>query len=497
MSKGVDDQQRLAIMLGGAAFADQEKERRCPSTSSPAPLPAAAAAAAEPASEETAVAEETVTETKSEGDEKTEEKNGREEEEELKSNKVTLADLSAKGTALYVKKKYEESAECFATAAEMQAELNGEMSPDNAEILFLYGRSLFKVGQAQSDVLGGKASSAEKRQKKAPAAEKKKKSKPQQQEQEQEQPEAKAGEAGEASGSKGEEEGEKKGEVEVPGAKKPLFQFTGDENFEDSDEDDAEGGEEEEEEEEDDDLAVAFEILDLARVLYAKKLEQLESGEIKEGEGEPILTHVRERLADTHDLLAEISLENERYPNAITDSRASLNSPRPREQRDEAVKELELAIESTKLKLQGKEVDLATMASPDDNELTRQQITEVKEIIADMEQRLVDLRGPPINLEETLYGDKGIAGSLSGILGAAAGATSAEKQAAIEEAKKTATDLTSLVRKKQKDEAKPPQEAEASNGAKGANGESNGKRKAEDDAEPEELKKAKLEEATA
>lgn len=109
---------------------------------------------------------------------------------------------------------------------------------------------------------------------------------------------------------------------------------------------------------------------------------------------------------------------------------------------------------------------------------------------------MVDLRGPPINLEETLYGDKGIAGSLSGILGAAAGATSAEKQAAIEEAKKTATDLTSLVRKKQKDEAKP-KEAEASNGAKGANGESNGKRKAEDDAEPEELKKAKLEEATA
>lgn len=161
-------------------------------------------------------------------------------------------------------------------------------------------------------------------------------------------------------------------------------------------------------------------------MLYAKKLEQLESGEIKEGEGEPILTHVRERLADTHDLLAEISLENERYPNAITDSRASLKYKQllypkeseiiaeahfklslalefasittaeggnkteavDQEQRDEAVKELELAIESTKLKLQAKEVDLATMASPDDNELTRQQITEVKEIIADMEQRV-------------------------------------------------------------------------------------------------------------
>jgi len=56
--------------------------------------------------------------------------------------------------------------------------------------------------------------------------------------------------------------------------------------------------------------------------------------------------------------------------------------------REEAATELEAAIESTKLKLQKKEVDLVVMHSPEDNELTRKQIAEVKDVIADMEQRV-------------------------------------------------------------------------------------------------------------
>ena len=59
--------------------------------------------------------------------------------------------------------------------------------------------------------------------------------------------------------------------------------------------------------------------------------------------------------------------------------------------RDEAAKELEAAINSTKLKLQGKEVELASMHSPDDNDITRAQIAEVKEILTDMENRVCGL----------------------------------------------------------------------------------------------------------
>lgn len=56
--------------------------------------------------------------------------------------------------------------------------------------------------------------------------------------------------------------------------------------------------------------------------------------------------------------------------------------------RDEAVKELEAAIASTKLKLQNKEVELASSNSPEDNDVTRAQIADVKEIVADMEGRV-------------------------------------------------------------------------------------------------------------
>jgi len=69
---------------------------------------------------------------------------------------------------------------------------------------------------------------------------------------------------------------------------------------------------------------VAFEILDLARVLFAKRLEQggaeepTADGDEKakgraEDDDEVVIKHIKERLADTHDLLAEISLENEKY----------------------------------------------------------------------------------------------------------------------------------------------------------------------------------------
>lgn len=250
-------------------------------------------------------------------------------EEREKSIKVSLADLTAKAGALYAQKKYEEAAELFAQAAEMQAEFNGEMNPENADILFLYGRSLFKVGQSKSDVLGGRAAGEEKTKKtkasngaaksKKPTAEPSGAPLADIKEEEQKTDATKVAEEGvaivakNASGS-----GVKEGDE--AGAKKPLFQFAGDENFEDSDDDEAaEGDGEDDGEEEEDDLAVAFEVLDLARILFEKTLEQGEP-EPADAKGKdvaepdsPTVRHVKERLADTHDLLAEISLENEKY----------------------------------------------------------------------------------------------------------------------------------------------------------------------------------------
>ncbi|CAG8983206.1 hypothetical protein HYALB_00004034 [Hymenoscyphus albidus] len=452
--------------------------------------------------------------------------------EAFNSAKVSLADLCAKATAQYAHKNYEEASDLFSQASELQAELNGEMSPENAEILFLYGRSVFKVGQSKSDVLGGRASGEKKKDKK-PAA-KPKTEKPKEEEKTKSELVAEEGVAviaDQASGAKDEIE-----------KKKPLFQFTGDENFEGSDDEDAEGDDAEgDEEEEEDDLAAAFQILDLARVLFTKKLEAPEDGEGKGKEvGDSSMTkHVKERLADTHDLLAEISLENERFPAAVSDFRVSLvykkelypeesevmaeghyklalalefassTTEKPEGEdgkstendtevedgqalREEAIKEMQAAIDITNAKLQAKEVELASCSSPDDNVITRAQIADVKEMVAQLEVKLSELKAPAVDVDgikETL--GMGGGNAMGGVLGAAIGESPAQAATRIEEAKKTATDLTGLVRRKKGEktaEATPEPVATTTNGT-------NGKRKAEEEVEESENKKAKVETA--
>lgn len=106
------------------------------------------------------------------------------------------------------------------------------------------------------------------------------------------------------------------------------------------------------------------------------------------------------------------------------------------------------------------------------------------------------MKKDPIDAADLLGGPE--ANALGGIFGAALGESAAETQARVEEAKKTATDLTGLVRKKAKeadeavaedkgkDEDKKPELAAPA---------TNGKRKAEDEAPEaaESPKKAKVE----
>ena len=67
-----------------------------------------------------------------------------------------LSHLKASATQQYSLKNYSAAAEFFSEAAEVQDELNGEMSPENADLLYQYGRCLYHVGVSKSDVLGGK-----------------------------------------------------------------------------------------------------------------------------------------------------------------------------------------------------------------------------------------------------------------------------------------------------------------------------------------------------
>lgn len=93
-------------------------------------------------------------------------------------------------------------------------------------------------------------------------------------------------------------------------------------------------------------------------------------------------------IAEAHFKLS-LALEFASVTTTAEDS-VSGAAPKPvdEELRKEAATELEKAITSTRLKLDAKEVDLAMLHAPEDNDLTRKQIAEVKELIADMEQRV-------------------------------------------------------------------------------------------------------------
>jgi HAT1-interacting factor 1 len=129
------------------------------------------------------------------------------EHEELPRTKEKLDELTTAASIHYSTKNFPAAAENYANAVEIQAELNGEMAPENAELLFYYGRALYKVAVAKSDVLGNKVAQEDKKKSKSKKA-------------------AKA-EAAEASGAAN---GAKTESKEESVESKPFFQLTGDEN---------------------------------------------------------------------------------------------------------------------------------------------------------------------------------------------------------------------------------------------------------------------------
>lgn len=106
------------------------------------------------------------------------------------------------------------------------------------------------------------------------------------------------------------------------------------------------------------------------------------------------LKYQQELLSEEHENIAEahykLSLALEFASVTQQNEEGGGTAPKEinQELRDEAVTELAAAINSTKMKLHNKEVELATLHNPEENEILRAQIAEMKEIIADMEQRV-------------------------------------------------------------------------------------------------------------
>ncbi|MCJ1395143.1 hypothetical protein MMC18_008024 [Xylographa bjoerkii] len=447
-----------------------------------------------------------------------------------------LKDLTAQATAKYAIKDYNAAAELYSQATELQAEINGEMSSQNADLLYVYGRCLYHVAVSNSDVLGSKVAGDKREEAKRPAKSKK--------------TERGSAKIDERHGDDRVAEEivaavavEKRGQTAAEDGKhesKPYFAFTGDENFDDSDEDEGEAIDEDgemEAEVEEDDFSNAYEVLDLARLLLQRSIEEtavVESADKTKGDS-VVVKQLRERLADTYDLQAEISLEGERFPNAVVDLKAALQLKEelfPQDSsliaeahyklslalefssvtqqkdengeidagqtahvdeamREEAAMEMEAAITSCKVRIEREEAALASGSSTNDStkksKVTRESIDDVKEMVKDMEQRLLELRQPPVSINDP-RGTGAVDGAtpLSGILGSILGESPEAQKARIEEASQGAQDLTNLVRKKKsaKSDAEPVL-TEASTGV--------GKRKLDNPEREISAKKAKSE----
>jgi len=431
------------------------------------------------------------------------------ETEELPKTKEKLEELTKAASIHYSTKNFDAAAENYANALEIQAELNGEMAPENAELLFYYGRALYKVAVAKSDVLGNTVVQEDKKKTKSKKASK--------------------AEAAEGSGAAN---GAKTETKEESVESKPFFQLTGDENWTDSEDEDME--QEGEEEEDDDEFGNAYETFELSRILYTKQLEALEGADgADKDKGKAELTPqaraIKEKIADCHGFLVEISLENERFHDAVSDARASValqeelyplehenvteshyslslalefasvsklredqagtsgdtpadTAPGAEDDKDsgidwdlrnEAVKHTELAIKGLEARLKREEASLASdTLTPERKKEMLAVIEDKKAVLEELTVRATDLKTDPTKQELDGIDPTVMQGLLGGLLGADA----ATQKAKIAEATKSANDVSGMVKKKAKPAPAPATASGSKRKLEVDEGNANGKR---------------------
>ncbi|KAF5362162.1 hypothetical protein D9756_002240 [Leucocoprinus leucothites] len=190
---------------------------------------------------------------------------------------LTLESAVEQAKRAFALRKYEQAVDFYATALEFATEKHGEDAPETADLYFSYGRALLENAITSSGVLG------------------------------KDQPEAPA-----------------EDEPETNSANGPILSFSGDAEEDpavdlfasaekavvEEEKAAAEAGEEEEEPE--DDFNAAWEVLDLARAIYDRQVKQ-------DGDDE-----VKLKLADTYIALGDVSLETEKFDQAIQDYEAGL-----------------------------------------------------------------------------------------------------------------------------------------------------------------------------
>lgn len=298
--------------------------------------------------------------------------------------------LVDEGGKAYAEKRWEDAADRYAEACEVFAK-DGE---NNAELLVLYGKALFQAAVEQSAVLGG--------------------------------------------GGDGEREGEGTAEVDAS-----RFQFADGEDEGEGEEEGEEEGESNGEGETNADsnadadpnadadadstptFESAWEILDLARLLLEKESPTPAS------------------LSSVYDLLGEVSLEAENFPQAAADFDRALHlrleqlpksSPLILELHFKLLLALEFCVEDPKARAKAAlQMELAL-------ESVRQRDPADPELEAELQERLDDLRDDPLADVASKMKD-----AVGGLLGGDAPTASTKRPALV-------NDLSGMVKKKKKKE---------------------------------------------
>ncbi|KNZ74575.1 NASP-related protein sim3 [Termitomyces sp. J132] len=200
------------------------------------------------------------------------------------STEVTIETAIEHAKRAFALKKFEQAIEHYATALELMTKKVGEDSPETADLYFLYGKALLENAISQSSVLGKEQDGDGHEEEAAPAD---------------------LNGKGPILSFSGDAE-----EVDDPvvdlfaQAEKTIAEAEKIENDEDEDGEDAEP---------EDDFNASWEVLDLARAIYDKVKDQEDDDEI------------RLKLADTYIALGDVSLETEKFDQAITDYEAGLD----------------------------------------------------------------------------------------------------------------------------------------------------------------------------
>lgn len=225
--------------------------------------------------------------------------------------------LVQQGAKFLGEKNFEGAVETFGEACDLNQEKTGEIDPG---LFLLYGKSLYENGVSKSDILGGQE--IEEGEKEAEGEEE---------------------ESGNYQFNALAEEGDEEEEGENEEEEEEEEEDQEKDQDDDDDDDDAKDQEEEKDQEnpqENDDsddksdLELSWDILEVARNLFEDQLEakkdiasSLTKPYLKSDKEQPSNEYVTilKQLSETYDLLGEVSLESEHFPQAANDLQRCLD----------------------------------------------------------------------------------------------------------------------------------------------------------------------------